>query len=99
MNNLEVEEDLSTMAALLWAEGVCMNRWERSGGRSCLRLGICSITWPQWHILLFEGQVAVVCPADCEEDASEASEDALLEEMGRLEGRNGSDTSCAAKEH
>ena len=44
------------------------------------------IKWPQWHTLLFEGQGAermrVVYPQDCEEDASETSQDGLLEEMG-----------------
>ena len=43
------------------------------------------IQWPQRHTLLLEGQVAVdmrvVCPQD-EEDASDTSQDGLLEEMG-----------------
>ena len=29
VNNLEVEEELSTMATLAWAEGVLLGRWER----------------------------------------------------------------------
>ena len=29
VNNLEVEEELSTMAALAWAEGMWMGRWAR----------------------------------------------------------------------
>ena len=29
VNNLEVEEELSTMAALAWAEGVWLGRWRR----------------------------------------------------------------------
>ena len=29
VNNLEFEEDLSTMATLLWAEGVWVGRWKR----------------------------------------------------------------------
>ena len=29
MNNLEVEEELSTMATLAWAEGTWMGRWAR----------------------------------------------------------------------
>ena len=42
------------------------------------------ITWAQWHTLLFEGQaVDMKVPATREKDASEASQDGLLEEMGR----------------
>ena len=41
--------------------------------------------WPQWHTLLFEGQVAVdmrvVCPQDVKK-VHEANQDGLLEEMG-----------------
>ena len=29
VNNLEVEADLSTMAALLWTEGLWMSKWSR----------------------------------------------------------------------
>ena len=29
VNDLEVEQDLSTMAAVFWAEGVWMSRWRR----------------------------------------------------------------------
>ena len=43
---------------------------------------------PWWHTLLFEGQVDVDVRAVCLQDvkkmfASETSQDALLEEMGR----------------
>ena len=30
VNNLEVEEDLSTVATLFWAEGVWMERWKKA---------------------------------------------------------------------
>ena len=44
------------------------------------------IMWQQWHTLIFEGQVAVDMrglPAGREKDVSEASQDGLLEEIGR----------------
>ena len=65
---------------------------------------------PQWHTLLFEGQVAVdmrvVCPQDEKQNASETSQDGPLEKLGsearvwRVEGRSaaGANPSYAAKE-
>ena len=55
------------------------------------------IKWPQWHTLIFEGQVRAdmryVCPKRREEDAFETGQVSLLEEVGcearvrRIEGR------------
>ena len=44
------------------------------------------IKWPQWHSLVFEGQVRVdmrhVCPKRREEDALETGQVSLVEEVG-----------------
>ena len=44
------------------------------------------IQWPQWHTLLFEGQVAVdmggVCPQDVKKMLLKQARMVLLEEMG-----------------
>ena len=44
------------------------------------------IKWPHWHTLMFEGDRRnghdVCLPEGCEEDASAASKDSLLEEVG-----------------
>ena len=80
VNNLEVEEEFSTMATLARAEGVWLGRWAKEQPKarrkqifevqmwrqvrglqelSCTRPVIWASTWPQWHTLLFEEQVAV----------------------------------------
>ena len=40
------------------------------------------IKWPQWHTMMFEGQVAVDMRVTCRKDVKTGSLDRLLEEMG-----------------
>ena len=83
------EEDLSTRALLMWAEGASMcrrktvqqNAWRKlvfkiqtwrqvrgPAGAFMRETRDLDISWPQWHTLLFEAEVAVdvrvVCPQD-----------------------------------
>ena len=45
------------------------------------------IKWPQWHTLMFEGRetvdMRVICTAGCKENASDTSQQGLLEESGQ----------------
>ena len=68
VNNLEVEEELSTMATLAWAEGVWLGKWRReqlkAWRKHIFEVQSCETRdlgtqWPHWHTLTFEGQVAV----------------------------------------
>ena len=80
VNNLEVDEELSTVATLAWAEGVWLGRWvseqQKSWRKNIFEVQtwrqvrgpagavMCETRdlgnkWPQWHTLLFEGQVTL----------------------------------------
>ena len=66
--DLEVQEELSTKVTLFWAE---VQMWRQVRGPAvavmCESRDL-GITWPPWHTLMFEEQVAVdmrvVCPHD-----------------------------------
>ena len=106
MSDVEVEEELSTVATQAWAEGVWMGKWPAEhkeawrkqifevqtwrqvrglAGAVIFESRDLGIKWPQWHTILCEGQCRVdmifVCPQD-EENASEAGQNDLLEEVG-----------------
>ena len=61
VTDLEVEEALSTMATLAWAEGT-WQAWrqprELAGAAMCETCDL-GIKWPWWHTLVFEGQETV----------------------------------------
>ena len=86
VNDFEFEEALSTMATLFWTEEVWMSRWKQVTG--LVKAVTCDtrdlgMRWPQWHTLFFvQGGHDSSRPAGCEEDAAEASQDGLLEEVG-----------------
>ena len=105
VNNLEVEEELSTMATHAWAEEGWLGKWRKGqqkawrkqifevrtwkAVRGLARTDICEtgdlgIKWTQWHTLLFERQVSVDIGwfARRTKNASEASQDGPLNEMG-----------------
>ena len=48
VNNLQVEEELPTMATCFWAEGVWMNRWDESSTRRGARETHMLYHCPSW---------------------------------------------------
>ena len=89
VNDLEVEEELSTVATQAWAEGAWIGEWPTEQREARMKQVIevqtwrqvrglagavmcetrdLAIKWPQWHTLMYEGQVKVdmryVCPKD-----------------------------------
>ena len=67
VNNLVVEEDLSTMATLFWKKGVWRQVRLLAGAVMCETRAL-GIKWLQWNTLMLKGKVAVdmrvVCPQD-----------------------------------
>ena len=81
--DLEVEEELSTIVTLVWAEGRRTREGQEveadlRGSGVVARERTCrsplGIKWPCWHTLMFEGQVAVDLRVTCPQDVQNASE-------------------------
>ena len=80
----KIEEELSTMAALAWAEWVWLGKSGKRAAEGLEEADLRStdtetsektwrtrdlgIKWPQWHTLLFEDQVAVGTRVVCPQD-------------------------------
>ena len=84
-----MDEQMGREQQKAWMKQICeVQTWRQvrgpAGAVMCETRDV-GIQWLRWHTLLFEGQevvdMRVVCPRHREEDASEASQDGLLEEM------------------